>query len=697
MIVRHDIRSLAQFLSHCGLYHAGMEDFVSYSPALTLPSDLPDQPFTVLPPLVRACLWLTAEEVREHDGRPRLWLHLRDGRVLAFMLPCAVWRDAQIVALLAAAVAEDQRGLLHTLELPDFGSVQVLYAAPVLPLPIAVEMPYTRNSEIRDRGTQRGLARHDLLLFMHGLDIEVLGVLGSLSCMNFLSSVRNYNRLAVPPPGQREDWRTRRLQALRRFPGLLTPLLLTEHRHPNMCSGKRHAWRHPAPAVEAAIDNGRDLTGALAEHYAISRALVRAPMNAGLWAAGYETRGSMLRFIDALPANKRPASADEMERYKAELLAFWGLFTGDAPGAGAASQVSAFHLGWRRTWEICARRFSPVTHALVDAGDFFAAVRRRAAVLLNMPRGPRHDVLVGAWLARHGLVGVLAASARWHRLLPPLEQPLADRVLPAVLGDWQNPIDSGWRARELCTAAELVAEGQTMQHCASTYWEACVQGGRMFSLCLNDGERATAFYAPRSTEGAVPYYLAQLRGPANAAASPLMLVFADGLASALNAPERHAARERAVRWESTFSFQDKRRQHTAWLDPQSERQLQHILSTYQGPRENPGRLLIAAVAGYAYYAGAQLEDGLAVGEPLQLVREPENPHDCRAVRLDWRGHPLGYVPRAQNAHIAALLDAGECLSASIVEISGGCEGTWERVWFSVERAEKIHTDTAIPD
>ncbi|WP_415034058.1 HIRAN domain-containing protein [Azonexus sp.] len=674
-----------------------MEDFVPDSPGLMPSTDLPDQPFTALPPPVRASLWLTAEEVRAHDGRPRLWLHLRDGRVLAFMLPRAVWCDAQIIAQLAAAVAADQRGLLHTLELPEFGSVQLLYAAPVLPLPIAVEMPYTRNSEIRDRGTQRGLARHDLLLFMRGLDIEVLGLLGSLSCMNFLSSVRNYNRLAVLPPGQHEAWRTRRLQALRRFLGLLTPLLLTEHRHPNVCSGKRHAWRHPDPAVEAAIDNGRDLTGALAEHYAISRALVRSPMNAGLWAAGYETRGSMLRFIDALPANKRPASADEMERYKAELLAFRSLFTGDAPDAGAAAHVSAFHLGWRRTWEICTRRFSPVTHALVDAGDFFAAVRRRAAVLLNMPRGPRHDALVGAWLARHGLVGVLAASARWHRLLPPLEQPLADRVLPAVLGDWQNPIDSGWRAQELCTAAELVAEGQSMQHCAATYWSASVQGGRMFSLCLNDGERATAFYVPRSSEGVIPYYLAQLRGPANAAASPLMLVFADALACALNAPERHAARERAVRWESTLLCQDNRRQHTAWLDPQSERQLQHILSAHEGPQENPARLLIAAVAGYTYYASAQREDGLTVGAPLQLVREPENPHDCRAVRLDWRAQPLGYVPRAQNARIAALLDAGESLSASIIEIAGRHEDAWERLWFSVERVEKTHTDTTMPN
>jgi hypothetical protein len=62
------------------------------------------------------------------------------------------------------------------------------------------------------------------------------------------------------------------------------------------------------------------------------------------------------------------------------------------------------------------------------------------------------------------------------------------------------------------------------------------------------------------------------------------------------------------------------------------------------------------------------------GEALELAREPANPHDPLAVRVAWRGRKLGYVPRAENAPIARLLDAGQPLEARILAV--GDEDNW---------------------
>ena len=55
------------------------------------------------------------------------------------------------------------------------------------------------------------------------------------------------------------------------------------------------------------------------------------------------------------------------------------------------------------------------------------------------------------------------------------------------------------------------------------------------------------------------------------------------------------------------------------------------------------------------------------GEPLNLVREADNPHDANAVRVEWQGYKLGYVPRSGNAALAWAMDQGEAVSARIVE------------------------------
>lgn len=88
------------------------------------------------------------------------------------------------------------------------------------------------------------------------------------------------------------------------------------------------------------------------------------------------------------------------------------------------------------------------------------------------------------------------------------------------------------------------------------------------------------------------------------------------------------------------------------------------------------------LAGFQYYDGKLLWDTMQVGDTLALVREPHNPHDANAVRVEWKGQPLGYVPRRDNAGVARLLDRGEKLQARIVSLTEA-RNPWQRVQFEV--------------
>jgi hypothetical protein len=88
-----------------------------------------------------------------------------------------------------------------------------------------------------------------------------------------------------------------------------------------------------------------------------------------------------------------------------------------------------------------------------------------------------------------------------------------------------------------------------------------------------------------------------------------------------------------------------------------------------GARAEEVRILVqrSPLAGFRYHEAPRLFDALTPGQPLDLVREPQNAHDPNAVRVEWRGHKLGYVPRTQNAALAWAMDRGETLDARIVQ------------------------------
>ena len=88
------------------------------------------------------------------------------------------------------------------------------------------------------------------------------------------------------------------------------------------------------------------------------------------------------------------------------------------------------------------------------------------------------------------------------------------------------------------------------------------------------------------------------------------------------------------------------------------------------------------LAGFQYHAGAELWQQLKVGDRLKLIREPENPHDARAVRVEWQGKMLGYLPRAENEAVAAAMDPGERVEGRIAALVEH-RNPWRRVRIEV--------------
>ena len=100
--------------------------------------------------------------------------------------------------------------------------------------------------------------------------------------------------------------------------------------------------------------------------------------------------------------------------------------------------------------------------------------------------------------------------------------------------------------------------------------------------------------------------------------------------------------------------------------------------------EIQSQILVQAspLAGFQYHAGKAVWTELREGDTLQLVREADNVYDSNAVRVEWRGHKLGYVPRRDNAAVARMLDHAQPLDAKITRLVQ-TRNPWQRVLFEV--------------
>lgn len=92
------------------------------------------------------------------------------------------------------------------------------------------------------------------------------------------------------------------------------------------------------------------------------------------------------------------------------------------------------------------------------------------------------------------------------------------------------------------------------------------------------------------------------------------------------------------------------------------------------------RILVQSspLAGFQYYGAKILWDEMREGDALALIREPDNRHDPFAVRVEWRGTKLGYLPRAENRDVAAEMDKGTPIAGRIGRMADN-PNPWKRL------------------
>jgi HIRAN domain len=90
------------------------------------------------------------------------------------------------------------------------------------------------------------------------------------------------------------------------------------------------------------------------------------------------------------------------------------------------------------------------------------------------------------------------------------------------------------------------------------------------------------------------------------------------------------------------------------------------------PRDDPALaargLRVAAVAGAGRHHAEALEaEDVGPGRPLELRRDPDNPHDPNAIAVHAPAGPqVGWVPRELAEELAPELDAGRAASAVVL-------------------------------
>ena len=79
--------------------------------------------------------------------------------------------------------------------------------------------------------------------------------------------------------------------------------------------------------------------------------------------------------------------------------------------------------------------------------------------------------------------------------------------------------------------------------------------------------------------------------------------------------------------------------------------------------------IYSRIAGLYYAIGDILPSSiLSVGDPLNLIREPDNRHDPFAVRVVLDGRKLGYVPSTHSRMVARLVDSGHFMVAVVSRV-----------------------------
>ena len=84
------------------------------------------------------------------------------------------------------------------------------------------------------------------------------------------------------------------------------------------------------------------------------------------------------------------------------------------------------------------------------------------------------------------------------------------------------------------------------------------------------------------------------------------------------------------------------------------------------------------VAGVQFHELDSIIDDLEEGDTLELTPEPTNKFDSNAVRLEWEGTMIGYVPKKHSSAVSAMLEISDGIVCEIILLSPS-KKPWERI------------------
>ena len=100
-------------------------------------------------------------------------------------------------------------------------------------------------------------------------------------------------------------------------------------------------------------------------------------------------------------------------------------------------------------------------------------------------------------------------------------------------------------------------------------------------------------------------------------------------------------------------------------------------------------LLQCFVRGFSYYEGPKIINELNSSGLLELVREPNNEYDSRAIALYFNAKKIGFIPMESNEVLSVLLDTKLLnLQAEITHIEPNAQ-SWENVFVAIYAITEI--------
>lgn len=90
------------------------------------------------------------------------------------------------------------------------------------------------------------------------------------------------------------------------------------------------------------------------------------------------------------------------------------------------------------------------------------------------------------------------------------------------------------------------------------------------------------------------------------------------------------------------------------------------------------------VAGFQRYDGATVLSKMEAGSPVELILEPENPHDPDAIMIYFDGVKIGYVPRGETHPVSLLSFYGHAsaFEARVIQVDTR-EDPWKQVRIAI--------------